>query len=281
MTTTGNFNKKAFFSFLTLFIWLILVVTGIILYFSPPGRIAHWIEWHFLGLTKEGWQAVHTIFSFSFIIVGAFHLYFNWIIFWSYLRSLVQKGIKMRRELIFSSVIIVTLFALVAAELPPFQSVMDLGERLSNSWGNEKTEPPVPHAELLTLQEYADKTERDLADLLKVLRHSDIQGIDSEKTIKELANINRLSPLELVEKMDSETKRPSVHLAGYGRMTIYEICSALSIEEGKAIEQLNKNKINFDRNEILKSIADRYNIKPIDIVNIIKGTENSLPEGAL
>ncbi len=278
MTRPAKFNKKAFFSFLTVFIWLILVITGIILYFSPPGRVAHWIEWRFLGLTKEGWQSVHTIFSFTFVIVGAFHLYFNWVIFWSYLKSRVQAGIKMRRELIFSSLMVVVMLVLIIFEAQPFQSVMDIGEDLSNSWSNEQTEPPIPHAELLTLPEYAEKTKLDLAKLLKTLRHAGIQGIDSAITIEELAKINHLSPRELIQQVDENSDKASPELLGYGRMNIQDICSALKIEESTAIDQLNKNNIQFEKTEILKDIAAKNDLEPIDIVNIIKGEGETKPE---
>jgi len=271
MTHPAKFNNKAFFSFMTVFIWLILVITGIVLYFSPPGRVAHWIEWRFLGLTKEGWQAVHTIFSFTFIIVAAFHLYFNWVVFLSYLKSRVRAGIKMRRELMFSSLLVLVMFSLIILEVRPFKSVMDFGEDLSNSWSNQQTEPPIPHAELLTLPEYAEKTNLDLAKLLQTFEDAGIQGIDATATIEELARINRLSPRELIQQVDEYSDKISAEFLGYGRMTIPDICAALKIEEGVAIDRLDKTKIQFEKTEILKNIAERNDLKPLDIVNIIKG----------
>jgi hypothetical protein len=278
MAAADKFHKKAFFSFMTLFIWLILIVTGIVLYFSPPGRVAHWIEWRFMGLTKEGWQAVHTIFSFTFVIVAALHLYLNWVIFWSYLRSLLKKGIKMRRELILSGLIIMTLFVLIISELPPFQTVMDLGETLSNSWSNEQSEPPVPHAELLTLPEYADKAGQDLSKLLHNLRLADLQGVDTILTITEIAKLNQVSPKELLEKVDDNSEKPEQVLMGYGRMNIQDICIALNIDEANAHNQLQKYHIRYEKSDLLKYIAEQNGLKPIDIVNIIKGEEKSEPE---
>jgi hypothetical protein len=46
------------------------------------------------------WRAFVTLFvTLSFVLAGAFHLYFNWRIFWSYLRSRLAVGIRMKREL--------------------------------------------------------------------------------------------------------------------------------------------------------------------------------------
>ena len=280
MTRPVKFNKKAFFSFMTLFIWLILVITGIVLYFSPPGRVAHWIEWRFLGLTKEGWQAVHTIFSFTFIIVGVFHLYFNWVIFWSYLKSRLQAGIKMRRELMFSSLLVVVMLVLIILEMPPFQSVMDIGEYLSNSWSNEQTEPPIPHAELLTLKAYSEKTNRDPVKLFQILKSAGILGIDSTVTIEELAEINGLTPQELIQQANENTDKFPIEFSGYGRMKISDICSTLNIEESIAIYRLKQNKIIYEKNEILKDIAQRNDLKPIEIVKILTEGGQTKPEDA-
>jgi len=271
MNRPAKFNKKAFFSFLTVFIWLILIITGIVLYFSPPGRIAHWVEWRFLGLTKENWQAIHTLFSFTFILVGAFHLYFNWVVFWNYLKSKVQTGIKMQRELIFSSAMILTMFLLIILKVPPFQTVMDIGEDLSNSWSNPQTEPPIPHAELLTLQEFAQQTQQDFQLLLCQLKKAGIQQVDSVITLKEMAEKNDLTPQELLEKVTNSAGKQDSYYPGYGRKTISEISISLNLDENLVMDRLHKNNIRFEKTEILKDIADRYDLKPIDLVNIITG----------
>jgi hypothetical protein len=89
-----KFNTKVFISFNTVFIWIILFVAGIVLYLSPPGRIAKWVEWKILELTKTNWQSVFTTFSFSFILTGSLHLYFNWVLFRSYLKSKTARALR-------------------------------------------------------------------------------------------------------------------------------------------------------------------------------------------
>ena len=74
-----KFSWKAFISFGLAYMMVILLVSGLILYVSPPGRYAHWVTWTLWGMTKEEWQAVHTVFSFGFIILSVFHLFSaNW-----------------------------------------------------------------------------------------------------------------------------------------------------------------------------------------------------------
>jgi len=82
------------------------------------------------------WRAFVTlVFARLFVLAGAFHLWFNWRTFWFYVRSKFAEGLLARREL-------------TLADLPPFGSLVDLGERAKESWSAGGGEPPVPHAEL-------------------------------------------------------------------------------------------------------------------------------------
>ncbi len=273
MGRPARFNKKAFVSFLTLFYAIVIILTGIVLYFAPPGRVAHWVEWKFLGMTKEDWQAVHTIFSFIFVVIAGFHLYYNWVVFWSYLKSKVVAGIKMKQELVWASILTVGVFVLTLGEVPPFSSVMDLGEYLSNSWSNEQTEPPIPHAELFTLKEYCQETKMDLQRVMQKLQREGIQGVDSLITIGELAEKNGLTPAELAQKISEKPASAAGAAGGYGfgRMTVAQICEREGIPLEQARERLSNAHIEFQEDETLRTIANRTDLKPWDLAKIIKG----------
>ncbi len=278
MVRPVKFNRKAFFSFLVLFVWIILILTGIVLYFSPPGRVANWVEWRFLGLTKEGWQSVHTVFSFSFILFGAYHLYYNWTVFWSYIKLRVQEGIRMRRELVSSGLLVSVILVMVILGLQPFKAVVDFGDYLSNSWSSESTEPPLPHAELLSLSEYAQKTGQDVDQLVRSLEKAGIQRVDSGMKLETLAELNHVSPKELVEKIQSSHENSIPPIAGYGRRTVPDIADELGISAETARQRLNKVKISFRNDELIKDIAERNDIRPLDVVKIINGENISAEE---
>jgi hypothetical protein len=167
--------------------------------------------------------------------------------------------------------LIITIFVLVILRVPPFQTVMDLGETLSNSWSNEQSEPPIPHAELLTLQEFAEQTQQDLSVFLQKLTHAGIRGVDSSLTIGILAEKNDLTPRDFLEKVTSRSEKSGAQYPGYGRKTIIEISIVLDLDENLVTQRLQKNNIQFEKTEILKDIANRYDLTPIDLVNIIMG----------
>lgn len=104
MATKQNMklNWRAFTSILILFSFLIIACTGIILYLVPPGRIAHGSNRTLFALTKEGWQAVHKILSFTFIIAAIFHLNFNRKPLMAYLKRKIEEGARVREELGFA-----------------------------------------------------------------------------------------------------------------------------------------------------------------------------------
>ncbi|HFE63795.1 MAG TPA: DUF4405 domain-containing protein [Caldithrix sp.] len=279
MSRPARFNKKAFVSFAITFIGIIIALTGIVLYFAPPGRVAYWVEWKFLGLTKENWQAVHTIFAFIFVVAAGFHLYYNWVIFLSYLKSKVQAGIKMKRELGWASALTGLILVLTIASVPPFSSVMDLGEYLSDSWSSQETEPPIPHAELLTVKEFAETTKQDLKTILQKLNREGLQGVDSLAVIGDIAKMNNLTPQELSAKISAKSGASPQTMTGpgYGQKTISQICQELGIDSASVIQNLNRAGIKFKKDENLRQIANNNDIKPIDLVKIIRG-ENDRKE---
>jgi hypothetical protein len=228
-------------------------------------------------LIKEEWQAIHTVFSFLFIIIGGLHLYFNWVVFWSYLKSKVRKGIKMQQELLWSSSLVIITLVLILLQVPPFQTVMDFGEYLSDSWSSEQSEPPIPHAELLTLSEYAIQTGRDLGELLHSLKNLPVQPVDTSLTIEQLAEINKLSPRDLIARLSEQPTGTQQYL-GYGRKKFNQVCQELGISRETALQRLADKGILIAEDDILKNIAEEHDMKPIDIIEIIKGEDSGNTE---
>ena len=153
MSASSKFHWKVFVSFYVVFSFLALAVSGIVLYVAPPGRIANWSVWQLLLLSKAQWQAVHTIVALAFLVAAGFHIYFNWKVLVAYLKSKLQAGIRMKRELAAASLTGAAILAVSITGMPPFGTVMDVGEDIKNSWSTTASEPPIPHAELMTVAE--------------------------------------------------------------------------------------------------------------------------------
>jgi hypothetical protein len=77
---------------LTAFLSFVLVIlNSVALYISPHGRVAYWVDWRFLGLSKTQWADQHIIVGLLFLIALLLHIYYNWNPIVAYLKSKARK----------------------------------------------------------------------------------------------------------------------------------------------------------------------------------------------
>ncbi|MCX6550526.1 MAG: DUF4405 domain-containing protein [Acidobacteria bacterium] len=194
MRPIRKFHWKVFVSFYVVLSFLALAVSGIVLYVAPPGRISNWSVWRLVALSKAQWQSVHTIFALIFIVAAGFHLFFNWKVLMAYLRSKLVEGVRMKWELVSAGAAALLLVTFSVAGLPPFSSVMAFGEEVKNSWSTPATEPPVPHAELLTVEKLAETVMIPTEKIIANLGRQGIAVASPRVTVQQLAERNKLTP---------------------------------------------------------------------------------------
>ncbi len=270
----GRFSWRAFVSLYITWSSIILLVSGIILYIAPAGRIAKWTHISLLGLEKEQWQALHTVFSFIFVIAIGFHLFYNWKPFISYLKDKFKQAFALRKELYATTLVTFAIFILTLWNVPPFSTIMDIGEYFTESWENEQTEPPIPHAEELSINELAKTVQLPVDQILKNLKEQNIEA-SPEMIVKEVAEKYDLTPSELflkmkvnpVQKTESST---SLSGRGYGRMKIADICQDINVPLDSALLRLKKFNLEANGEMILRDLADQYDKQPIDLLNIMQ-----------
>lgn len=266
-----KFSWRAFISFTLTWSIIVILLSGIMLYISPPGRYAHWVNWTLLGFTKEGWQAIHTLFSLAFVILSILHLvWINWNAFVSYLKSKNSKGFNKTREFVFSFIVIAVVFFGNVFSVLPFKSVMDLGENLSGSWEETEERAPVPHAELLTLAELSEQL--NLSSVDEVTKKLDNHKIKyenvSRQTLQEIAEANNSTPIEIYEivtKQAGNLRQGS----GIGRKTLEDFAKDAGKTGDEALNILKDNNIKAEKSQTLRDIAANNNITPKEIFELI------------
>jgi hypothetical protein len=270
--TMTRFQWRAFVTLFVTLAFTLLVVSGIVLYVAPPGRVAHWSRWTLGLLDKGAWQSVHTVFAFLFVLAGAFHLYFNWRILWSYLRTKLVAGIRMKRELGLAAGLVVAVAALTLAELPPFATVMDLGERAKHSWAVDGGEPPIPHAEILTLERLASITQMPLDRVLDNLEQAGVKGATAQSTIAALATANGRTPPQVWTVLKgSETPKELPTGRGYGRKSVGEVCVQLDLPPEEGLARLRRHGIEARTDTKMRALADQHDRSPHDLLEILTG----------
>lgn len=137
-----GFKWRGMFTFLVVLALVVDAVSGVILYITPPGRIAHWGNWTLWGLSKGDWQAMHTVFSFLLLLGLVGHLYFNWRVLVHFFWSKLQSALNLKWELAVATLIILIVFMGTLWNVQPFKGVMTLGHDLKLSWAEAKDTYP-------------------------------------------------------------------------------------------------------------------------------------------
>lgn len=272
-----KFNLRGFLSLYIALSFLIMTISGIVLFLSPAGRIANWSNWRLLGLLKSQWQAVHTIFTFIFVVAILFHLFFNWRPLIAYLRTKIGTAVLPRKEMLGASILALLIFVMTINGITPFSSVMTFGESLKDSWSSASSEPPIPHAEEQSIVKFAETIKIPADKLISQLSSKGIRVENASSTIKEISTQNNIAPSDIY-KIVKETSDKPINIPtegrGYGRKTIEQICIEQNISTNEGLNRLRAKGIKADKEEKLKDVAARNNLVPVDIANVITGAAN-------
>ena len=111
-------------SFTALVSFTFMAFTGIMLFFAPQGRIAHWSGWRIFGLTREQYSEVHTTFMVLFLTVVIWHIVLNWKPIVNYLKDRTRKLKLSTPEFSVALVLGVLFFAGTLAGLFPFHQFL-------------------------------------------------------------------------------------------------------------------------------------------------------------
>jgi len=272
---------------LCLFWSLVLeTVSGIVLYIVPPGRIANWTNWKLWGFTKQEWGAIHTIFGYVFLIFAVIHLVYNWKVILFYIKKKVKTGLKMRLELTVSVVVALLILVATYTAIPPFGTIMDIGEDLKNSWDESRAEPFQPHAEDLTFRDFTERINMPLAEARRILEKTGIKIEDDAAVMKDIAAEHHVAPSHIYDLLTRHTAAPGEKGAarsssadlgrtgrGYGWKTIEQASREEGVLPGAAIEALYSQGITARKSDVVRTLAEKNGKKATDIVNIIRSAQ--------
>ena len=192
-----RFHTRGFVSLLLSGSFLVMLVTGLVLYVTPQGRVAHWTGWTLAGLGKEQWSAVHIVTTLVFLTSAGFHLYYNWRIFWGYFKSKAKSGFNLKRELALAIAICVAMVAGTLWNVPPFGTVIRWNDDIKAYWDSHSASAPVPHAEGFSLMRLANEINVPVEQIVERLSDGGIEVEDPSMTVKTVAEEHDVTPSEL------------------------------------------------------------------------------------
>jgi hypothetical protein len=252
--------KRKWIDLLLFYATVMIIVSGIVLYIMPHGRVAYFTGWKFLGIDKDGWDNLHVIFALLMVIVAIWHMLINWK---------VMKKYLMQKESIFALLITAIISIGTLTNIQPFKSVSDLEDMIKNSWEVNNEAIPISHGELMTLKEFCEKLNINLNGAVKKLKVKKYK-FDINDTLKVIATKNNTTPAQIYKLIKNAKSVSIMSGGGYGKMTLEEVCKKENIDINKCIEKLNQKGIKANPKSTLREIAFPNGLTPIDIIDMIK-----------
>lgn len=287
MTRKSSFRPRGLVAFIVFGGFAVMTITGIVLFVTPPGRVAYWTDWALLGLEKTDWAAVHIVFSLLFVLAGLIHLFFNWKPFKHYLLDKFAGYLSLRAESVIGAaavgvILVGTLFA-----WPPFSWIINLNETLKDSWAAAGwAEPPFGHAEDVSLKVLGMRTGMEPRAMLEALRDAGYRVDDPAQRVQDIATANSVTPALLwaaiTERVQPAAPEPvtanitaeEVELkysgTGLGQKTLEEVAGTTGVPLETMLIRLRAAGIEAASGDKMKAVAKAHNdMPPIDVLKVM------------
>ncbi|MCX8102615.1 MAG: DUF4405 domain-containing protein [Geminicoccaceae bacterium] len=273
-----GFRLRAFVVFVVAATFLIMLVTGLVLFIAPHGRIARWNDWRLLGLGLDPWTRIHVLASFLFVLAIPVHLFFNWKPFTKYLADRWHEHLRPRLELLSGVAVALCLALLAGFGLPPAAQLFAWQDEIKASWQRAgAAEPPFGHAEELPLPELARRTGLDLEATLAHLAAKGFRVERMETSLLDAARALGVTPVALFAELPKRPVAPPSLAerygpgSGVGRKTVAQVAGELGIPLEDALRRLADRGVPATADTALKSLAERTGGESTELVRIIAG----------
>lgn len=279
-----QFHWRAFISVTTALSFVAMSITGVVLFVTPPGRIAHWTGWRMWALTKEQWGGLHIWFSLIFMIAAMFHLYLNWRCFLSYFRSRIHRAFVLRTEWVTSLLLCAVVGWATLVDVKPFSSLLAWNEAVKGSWETPAGRAPIPHAELMTLNELAEKSPGlDVQAMVKNLQAAGIEIQSPDVVLGDLAQGAGMAPMQLYAVATGQSIAPGAGGGrganrqvlsgggyGMGRLTLRQYCQQQGFDLEKTTQKLREKGFKAEPDMTMREIAATGGVHPSAMRDILQ-----------
>ncbi len=238
--TKKSFNFRAFVSVLAAFSFVLMAVTGLVLFFTPSCRAARDTSWIFWGHDKDQWVAIHVWFSIAFVVASLIHIYLNWTALISYFKAKLRQGFAFRAEWISVLIICGIFYIGTVSEMVPFSSLI--------AWKETYKHGGIGAGE---------QSRR--------FGQTDMRALESQFTSG--AEKQGLDTCEGEDHAQQKTGRRAGR--GTGQKTLREFCNDEGIDLSRVVEQLSGVGFTAKETMTMREIADEFSVHPSDLRNIL------------
>ncbi len=264
--TKEPFNRRAFVSVLTGFSFVVMTVTGLVLFFAPSCRIARDTAWVVWGHNKDQWAGVHVWFSIAFVVASLFHTYLNWSALINYFRTKLKQGLAFLAELISALVICDVVYAGAVGEVAPFSSLMIWKETFKHGAAGEGQQDPAWRGGRAGGHQGGNLSDSVEGNLTSRARDLNGHGGNYEQRHSE----QEQQQFEFGGELQTHARGAGSAQGGMGRKTLRQFCRDERIELSWAISRLRNEDFTVRDTMTMREIADVAGVHPRELRNILQ-----------
>lgn len=254
------------------------LITSIVLYIIPSGRVAYWSDYQLFGLSKVQWGDIHITVGTLFLVMGCAHIYFNWRPITSYLKNKAKTLTLFTKS--FTIALFLSLYVTIGTlyNLPPMNYIIELGEYFTTTANEKHGEPPYGHAELSSMKMFCSRLNIDLAQAIELLKVAGIKITDVKQPIGEISKNNDLTPQQfyniikgaVIISVSNGTTFPESPSPGFGKKTIKDICQIYNLEMAEVLTTLKEAGFTAQADDTVKDLSRKNESNPMVIFEIFK-----------
>lgn len=276
-------NLRKITSLTMLISFVLCILTSVILYIVPHGRIAYWSDWRLWRLSKTQWSDLHLNLGILLLLAGFLHLYYNWKPITAYLKD-KAKTLKVFTVNFNVALMLTLAFGLgTYFHIPPMSTILNISESIKDTAVVKYGEPPYGHAELSSLKMFAKKVNLDLKKSIELLQQAGIRYENEKMTIVEIAKENNVTPKQVYKIIGPAKKKndagahsvfPDSPPPGFGRKKLAEVCVDFSLHIPDILHALSSKGVKAKPTHSIKEIATKNNMELMAVFEIIRDTIN-------
>lgn len=257
---------------------LIELITSIVLYIIPSGRVAYWSDYHLFGLSKTQWGDIHITVGTLLLIMAAIHLYLNWRPITGYIKNKAKQLTLFTKS--FNIALLISLYVAIGTlySLPPMNYVLQLGHYFSDTANEKYGEPPYGHAELSSLKMFCSRMNIDQDRALALLKKAGIEVNTPQESIKEIAAQKGLTPQQIYDiikervssKADTPRPFPDFPSPGFGQETLADICQIYDLPRDEVISKLKSAGLMAKGEDTVKEVGSNNDSNPMVVFEILQ-----------
>jgi len=263
--TKEAFSLRAFASVLAGISFVLMAVTGLVLFTAPSCRIARDSSWVVWGHDKDQWIAVHVWLSIAFVTASFIHIYLNWAVLTNYFKTKLHKGLAFRSEWISALAICVVIYAGASYGVAPFSSLMLWKETFKHSetGGQGFRGGRAAGQQIQGLHGYSSSIEQTLPG---GTYNSSEHGAACEQNGSGQAE----EGTDSCEQNQASLSGRSAGPGGMGRKTLRQFCSDEGIELSWAVSHLKTQGLTVRDTMTMRQIADQAGVHPSALRTVLQ-----------